>query len=91
MTYAHEGLETQLDLTTLAPSTASKCAFHQGAYLPHVFSKLDVMHLYEVNVLELHPFQGLVHTLGDTICTEVCWLPSSILPNLCSNYDLIPR
>ena len=48
------------------------------------------MHLDEVNVLELHSFQGLMHTLCDTSCAEVCWFSSYVLSNLCCNYDLIP-
>lgn len=64
--------------------------WNTSAYLPHVFSKLNVMHLYEVNVLELHSFQRLMDALCDTSCTEVCWLTSYVFPDLCCNYDLIP-
>ena len=49
------------------------------------------MHLYKINVLELHSFQRLMNTLCDTGCTEVRWLPSSVLSDLCSNYDVISR
>lgn len=48
------------------------------------------MHLYEVNVLELHSFQRLMHTFCDASCAKVCWLPSSVLANLCGDYNLIP-
>lgn len=85
-------LTAKISATTLGHSILTdktRILVGSRADLAHIFSKLNIMYLYEVNVLELHSFQRLMNALCNSCCTEVCWLPSPILPNLCCNYYLI--
>ena len=78
-------------LTATNSNSTHKHMQDGSTYLTHVLSKFNVMHLNEVNVLELHSFQRLMNTVSNSGSTEVSWLPCSVLANLGGNNNLVSR